>query len=111
MQPQKFRHLAWQFNHFLDAGEHDDITPDEVLGHIEADSLANFLTDYFDGIDLSVMQPKDWEALTEEWSSFANAIDASRNFGVRKKGLSLLLAYAMESLQLRRFDESEARAA
>lgn len=36
--------------------------------------------------------------MSDAWAEIANAVDAKRKFGV-EKGMCLLLAYALESLQ------------
>jgi hypothetical protein len=101
MHPYKLRQLIGEFNHLLDTGEYDDVTLDEVRRNIEAGALASFLANRFPGIDVSLMEASDWPELNREWARFANAIDARRKFGVSKRGLCLLLGYAMESLQQR----------
>ncbi len=53
-------------------------------------------------MDLSLMEPSDWEELSEEWQGFEHAIDAGRKMGVSNRGLCLLLAYSLQSTQDRR---------
>jgi len=38
--------------------------------------------------------------VSDTWASINNAIDASRKFGVERRGICLLMAYALESLQM-----------
>jgi len=44
-------------------------------------------------------EPQDRAEINELWANLANAIDAKRKFGVTKKGMCLLMAYALESLR------------
>ena len=101
MHAYKLRQLIGEFNHLLDVGEHDDVTLDEVRRNIEVGALASFLANRFPGIDVSLVEASDWPELNREWARFANSIDARRKFGVSKRGLCLLVGYAMESLQQR----------
>jgi hypothetical protein len=53
-------------------------------------------------IDTSPLDAADWRAVTEEWQGFADAIDERRKMGIENRGLCLLLAYSLQSLQDRR---------
>ena len=77
MHAHKLRQLIGEFNHLLDAGEHDDVTLDEVRQNIEAGALASFLANRFPGIDVSLMEASDWPELNREWARFASAIDSA----------------------------------
>ena len=54
------------------------------------------------------MQPQDWTDLNKEWQRFANAINEGRKMGIENRGLSLLLAYALQSYFDRAKQELEA---
>lgn len=108
MKTWKLRHLLWQFIALVDSGKYDTISLDEVGRHLDAGTIAAFLVDRFGAeIDLSVIESDDWSTLTEEWASFRNAIDTARKFGVHNRGLCLLMAYTLESLQSRRRKEDD----
>lgn len=103
MKSYKYAFLLWQFISLADRKQYDTITFDEVFKHADAGTIPSFLIDRFGSdLDLSIMEPSDWASLSEEWASFANAIDAERKFGVSNRGVCLLMAYAMQSLELKR---------
>ncbi len=43
------------------------------------------------------MEPQDWTDLDKEWERFAVEINEGRKMGIENRGLSLLLAYALQS--------------
>ena len=55
-----------------------------------------------------MFEPKDWTDINETWSSIANAVDASRKFGVENKGIALLMAYTLQSIQQQESEERKA---
>ena len=68
MLAYKFRHLAVEFNALLDSGKHNSISVDDVKRHAEAGTISAFLIDRFGKeADFSLMEPKDWSDLNEEW--------------------------------------------
>ena len=98
MKAYKLRSLIWEFNALLDTGAYDDIAIDDVKHHARAETISGFLIDQFgEEIDLGVMEPQDWTDLNAEWQGFANAINEGRKMGIENRGLSLLLAYALQS--------------
>ncbi len=98
MQAYKLQSLIWEFNALLDSGAYDDISVDEVKRHARAETISGFLIDRFgEEIDLDAMEPRDWTDLNKEWERFANAINEGRKMGIENRGLSLLLAYALQS--------------
>ena len=102
MKAYKFRKLAGQFNIAIDSGRFDDITVEEVKRHAQAGTITNFLVDRLkDVTDLGWMEAQDWAVVDEEWRTFALGIDEGRKMGVENKGLCLLLAYALESSEIR----------
>jgi hypothetical protein len=102
MKPYKYRFLLWQFIAALDSGDHDSLSIEEVQRHTIAGTIASFLIDRFGSdCDFSIFEPQDWITISETWASMANAIDAKRKFGVENKGISLLMAYTLEGLQMR----------
>lgn len=100
MKPYKYRFLLWQFIAAMDTGKYDSVTFEEVHRHAEAGTIPAFLIDRFGSdLDLSMVEPQDWGVISENWASIANVVDARRKFGVENKGLCLLMAYTLESLQ------------
>ncbi len=98
MKAYKLQSLIWEFNALLDTGKYDDIAVDDVKHHARAETISAFLTDRFgEEIELDVMEPQDWADLNAEWQRFANVIDEGRKMGIENRGLSLLLAYALQS--------------
>ena len=58
-----------------------------------------FLIDHFGSdLDLSMIEPTDWNSLEDEWERFASALE----FGIENKGTCRLLAYALQGLQDRK---------
>jgi hypothetical protein len=98
MLPWKYRTLLRQFIAVADSGKYDSLGIEEVSRHVAAGTLFAFLVDRFGSdLDLSPIEPQDWSSLCEEWSGFG--IDIRREFGVEKKGICLLMAYALQSIQ------------
>ena len=96
MKSTNYKFLLWQLIGALDTGKYDELSYDEVHQHAEAGTIKLFLTEHFGSdIDLSLIPPQDWPAITEEWASLANGAE----FNVENKGMCLLLAYALQGLQ------------
>jgi hypothetical protein len=103
MRAFQFQTLLWDLIAVSDSGKYDDVSVDEVYRHLRAGSLPNFLVGRFNSeINLSIVSESDWPSLIDEWGNFANAIDAERKYGIAKRGISLLMAYALESMHQRR---------
>ena len=82
---------------------------DVVKRHANAGTISTFLVDRFGAdSDFSIFEPQDWTIIGETWASIANAVDARRKFGVENKGISLLMAYALQSLQMAESEEKKA---
>jgi len=108
MRASWFRFLLWQFTACSDSGKYDDITVDEIYGYARTETLSTFILDRFGrDLDVSIIDESDWATLNVEWSNMANAIDAARKFGVSKRGINLLMAYALQSMQDRRPPEGD----
>lgn len=101
MRPYKYKFMLWQLIAACDSGKYDSLSIDEVHRHAEAGTIASFMVEKFGGdADFSMFESSDWTAIGETWGSIANAVDYSRKFGVDSKGICLLMAYALESLQM-----------
>jgi hypothetical protein len=80
-----------------------------VKRHARAGTISAFIVDHFAAdLDLSIFDAQDWTVIGETWASIANAIDARRKFGAENKGLSLLMAYTLQSLQTLQYEEKKA---
>jgi len=101
MRPFKYNFVLWQLIAACDSGKYDTLSIDEVHRHADAGTIASFMMEKFGGdSDFSMFEPSDWTTIGETWSRIANAVDYSRKFGVDSKGICLLMAYALESLQM-----------
>jgi len=102
MKTKNIQQLLYELISLLDSGNGDTIGFDKAWRHVCKGTIHSFLVDRFLAeIDLSYMDDDDWSTLTEEWKGFHNATDTARKFGVHKRGLCLLMAYTLESLQIR----------
>jgi hypothetical protein len=109
MKSSEYRYLLWEFIGALDTGKYDSLDIEDVKRHASAGTIQAFLVDRFgDDLDLST-ELGDWTAINETWADIANAVDASRKFRVKNKGISLLLAYALEGLQRLEANEKKER--
>lgn len=93
-------------NRIIDAGEHSDITPEHIQRRVEDGDLMAWLRTRFaggvsfaGGIDLSLLtvDGRDTE-LTEEFRRI-DAVHGPIDFGVRRSGICLLMAWSVEVLQ------------
>jgi hypothetical protein len=101
MKPFKYRFMLWQLIAACDSGQYDDLSIEDVKQHANAGTIASFMVETFGrDCDFSIFGPSEWTAISETWGSIANAIDSRRKFGVDRKGICLLMAYALESLQM-----------
>ena len=105
MRPVQYRYMLWQLIAACDSGKYDTLSLDEVQKHADAGTIASFMVEKFgQDSDFSIFEPSDWATISETWGSIANAIDPGRKFGVEKRGICLLMAYALESLQMLDFE-------
>ncbi len=89
----------------MDTGKYDSLSVEEVKRHAEAGTVQSFLVNYFGkDLDLSLFEPKDWTDISEEWANIHNAVDAERKFGVKNKGIALLMAYTLYGLRMLEFE-------
>lgn len=99
----KLTSLAFGLVQTIDAGKHIAVPPREMIGQIEDGTVFVFLANYKEIADTSLarLTEGDKRRLLGEWQNMANAIDASREFGIDNNGLCLLLAYVIEGIQER----------
>jgi hypothetical protein len=102
MNAGKYRFLLWQLIAALDTGKYDGLSIEDVRLHARGGSIAKFLQQEFGTVaDFSIFSDDDWRTLNEELASMENAIDASRKFGVENRGMSLLMAWTLEGVQMK----------
>jgi hypothetical protein len=101
MKSYKYRQLVWEFISAADSGKYDSLSIEEVRRHADAETIPAFIVDRFgDDFDLSTFDADDWTEIARTWASISNAVDARRKFGVENKGICLLMAFALESMQM-----------
>jgi hypothetical protein len=101
MRPYKHKFMLWLLIAACDTGEYDKLGVDEVHQHATAGTIAPFMLNTF-GRDrnFSVFEPSDWTTIGKMWGSIANATDYDRKFGVERRGICLLMAYALQCVQM-----------
>ena len=94
--------LALAITGMIDAGNHRDITIDQIRDQIDKGTIFSFLErfprvkrDALGNLDLDVRA-----RLIAEWQSLQNAT-VPEKFGVTSNGICLFLAYIIESIQMR----------
>jgi hypothetical protein len=108
MRASQFRFLLWQFIACSDSGKYDDITVKEIYSYVLTETLSEFIISRFgQDLDISLIDRSDWAELDAEWSNLANSTDGARKYGVSKRGINLLMAYALQSMQDRRRPEGD----
>lgn len=109
MKAYKYGHLLWHLNGSMDTGKYDSMSFQEVYKHASDRTIRSFLESRFDrDLDLSIMEPADWDDLSELFWNLANAVNARRKFGVENKGICLLMAYTLQGMQEARHKEADA---
>lgn len=109
LKESAFTYVVMQLNAMLDSGKFDDITIDEVHKHIDARDILRWLADIGKGVsDFSLYLDTDnqvygdFETLYANWlenMSGGYAGDEGRKWGVRKRGICLLIAWTNEVFQ------------
>ena len=107
IKPHLYRYMLWEFIAAMDSGEYDNLDIEEVKCHAAAGTIGAFIVDRFSGYDFSVFEPQHWVEVGEAWANLANAVDARRKFGVENKGITLLMAYALQSMQALEYEEKK----
>jgi hypothetical protein len=108
MRASQLRFLLWRFIALSDTGIYDSLTVEEVSRHAQARMLSSFILEHFgEASGVGTLDETDRAALDSEGGGMANGPDSPRKFGVSKRGLQLLMAYALQSIQDRRVPEGE----
>lgn len=108
MRPAQYKFMLWQLISACDSGKYDTLSIEEVQKNADAGTISSFMIEKFGSdCDFSIFEAKDWIVINDTWGSIANAIDSRRKFGVEKRGICLLLAYALESLQMLSYEATD----
>ena len=108
MRASQFRFLLWRLIALSDTGNYDGVTVAEVSRHAQARRLSSFLLERLgEASGVGTLDETDRAALDAEWGGMANGPASTRRFGVSNRGLHLLMAYALQSIQDRRLPEGE----
>lgn len=100
MKASDYRFLLWQLIAALDTGKFDGLGIEDVRLQARGGRISRFLQDTFrDVADFSIFTDEDWRALDRDFENMDNAIDARRKFGVENRGISLLMAWALQGVQ------------
>jgi hypothetical protein len=99
MKASSYRSLLWELIAASDTGKYDKLSIDDVRLHAREGTISQFLQEQFTDADFSLLKDEDWKSLDTEVASMDNAIDASRKFGVKNRGLSLLMAWALQGVR------------
>lgn len=99
MKKYNYIFLLWQFNMLLDTGKYTYVGVAEIKRQIRTGAISTYLKNTFPDADFSLIEPQDWDHLSNEWISFADDIDERRKMGIINNGVCLLLAYTLNALQ------------
>lgn len=99
MNANSYRCLLWELIAALDTGKYDELSIEDVKLHARGGKISTFLQEQFADADFSLLKDEDWKSLNDEFASMENAIDSRRKFGVENRGLSLLMAWALQGVQ------------
>jgi len=101
MNASAYRSLLWELIAVLDTGKFDKLSIDDVRQHARGGTISKFLQNELgSSADLSLLSDSDWKTLDEQVMSMDNATDASRKFGVKNRGIALLMAWALQGMQM-----------
>lgn len=82
------------------SGLYPDLTIAEVRRRIQDQTILDFLQKRMElDFDIGLLTPGEKMELLSDWEDMELAIDARRKRGIEEHGLTLLLAYVLESIQ------------
>jgi hypothetical protein len=97
--------VAFGLNAGIDASTTLDISA--TRKSIEDGTVFELIEAHVQNVDLSLIRHRsEQKELLMAWQSLANAVDAKRKFGVQNDGVCLLLAYTIELIQSRGWDDN-----
>lgn len=98
--------MGFYVNGAIESRKYDTITIKQIKEHIRNNTIFPFLEkELVDDLDISLWSIADRNEINDEWINFADTIDESRKLCVGKNGLSLIMAYILESIQRRMIDK------
>lgn len=93
-------YLGFYLNGAQSSGKFSAISIGDVKRELENNSLFEFLESKLGSdIDTSRLHPSEKEFLSKEWKEMSLSIDEARELCISEGGLSLLLAYVLETIQ------------
>ena len=96
----KLLFILFELNAALDSGNHDAVTQDEVGDAAESGKVFDWMRKKFPKADFSLFTEADVEVYNGRIESIWNAYgDGARKFGVRNRGLCLLIAWTAALVQ------------
>jgi hypothetical protein len=100
MMASEYRYLLWQLIAAVDTGDFDRLSIDDVRLHARGGTISKFLQETFREVaDFSIFTVENWKAIDRDFEDMENAINTRKKFGVENRGISLLMAWALEGAQ------------
>ncbi len=102
INPTALTYTVFELNSALDTGKYDDVSLDEVKGHIEAGDIFDFLDQRLgDNVDLSLLDELARAAVSDGLADICDCYGGMerKKWGVENRGLCLLIAWVNELLQ------------
>ena len=98
MNANTYKYLLWQLIRVDDSGEFQNVRFEEVTRHLRAKTISTFLQKSSE-TDLSIIGDDDWADLNRRWHEIYEGSEKGRRLGATRRGISLLLAICLDSLQ------------
>lgn len=96
----KYRSLLWELIAAFDGGDYGFLTAERVQSHARAGAISTLLKSAFGATaDFSFLSEDDWTALNDEVAAMMAADDAPWPFVARRKGIALLMAFALQGIE------------
>jgi hypothetical protein len=100
MTGAKYRSLLWELIAASDTAGPDFLTVEDVQLHARAGAISILLGNIFGATaDFSFLSQNDWTDLNYEVAAMMNTEDAPRMFVAKKKGITLLMALALQGIE------------
>jgi hypothetical protein len=100
MTDAKYRSLLWELIAASDRTRYDVLTVEDVQSRARAGTISRLLADTIGATaDFSFLSDDDWASLNYEEAAMMSAEDATWTFIAKKKGISLLMAFALQGVE------------
>ena len=100
MTEAKYRSLLWELIAASDEGNYDFLTAERVQSHARTGGISILLKSTFRAVvDFSFLSEDDWANLDVEVAAMAGAEDAPWPFVAKRKGIALLMAFALQGIE------------